>query len=78
MYYSIVHSDYTDPARRHEVDDTIIGNRSAWKDLDHDVGVDHTDHTDYLFWVWKVNKIARVDFCDHYTIINEKILMLST
>ena len=34
------HADYAAPTRQHDLDHTRWGNRSALKDLDHQVGID--------------------------------------
>ena len=50
------HVDYTVPTRQHELDHASykIGKRSAWKDIDNEVGINRTDHTDHLSEVWMV------------------------
>ena len=44
-------ADYAGPIRQHElfIDHRETGNRSALKDLHHEVGVNHTGHTDHIW-----------------------------
>ena len=56
---------YTASTRKHELyhTDQESISLSALKDLDHEVGIDHTDHTDHLSDVWMLATV--VNYCQY-------------